>query len=115
MLIKFNLSKETRTGLYFVLLYLALILFFSVLALIFKDGWILVPVSIITIFPFLPIILGFIVLITGNEQLLLLPTILSSLVAMTIGGILNTFVLFLLGYLISKIFRRKTELNNHRS
>ena len=111
MLKSLKLGNDARIGFYFVIPYLLLILFFVVLMFTSKDGgWMLVPISIITEFPFIPLILGLLVLITGNKELLLIHTGLWSLVGIVIGGIMNAFVLFMFGYLISKIFRRKKSI-----
>ena len=58
----------------------------------------------------MPLILGLLAFITGNKELLLIHTGLWSLVEIVVGGIMNAFVLFMLGYLISKIFRRKKSI-----
>lgn len=104
----FNLTVNTKIGFYLVISYLLLILFLTALIFILNEGgWILVLIGFITIFPFLPLILGLFVLITGNEQLMLIPTSQSSLLAMIIGGIINAFALFILGYFTSKLLIKK--------
>jgi hypothetical protein len=101
-------SKDTRIGFYFVALYLLIILIFVMMMFTFKDGgWMLIPLSFITEFPFLFLIVAFLVLITGNEELFLIHTSVSSLLTITIGGIMNAFVLFMLGYFGSKLFRKR--------
>jgi hypothetical protein len=105
-----KLSNDARTGFYFVGLYLVIITVLVFLMLILKNGGgFLIFIGFITTFPFLPLILGLLLLITGNEELLLIPVNISSLYGMIIGGSMNAFVLFLLGYFGSKLFRKRNS------
>ncbi|HEX8265939.1 MAG TPA: hypothetical protein VF596_11065 [Pyrinomonadaceae bacterium] len=108
MLKSLKLRDDVRIGFYFVIPYLLLILFLAVLMFTLKDGgWMLVPIAFITEFPFLPLILGFWMLIAGNEELLLSTTSLSSMLGIIIGGVINSFILFILGYFMSKLFGKR--------
>jgi hypothetical protein len=107
-----TLSRATRTGIYVTSIYVGLILFLALLsfigALLGTDSfWLLVPLGFMTEFPFVPLILAAVVLITGNEELMLIPVRHSSFPFMVIGAVMNAIALFIAGYLASRIFSKK--------
>lgn len=106
MSINFNLSTQVKAGLIPAIPYLSFVLI--LLALIpthVEGGWALVPLGLITYFPFVFLFELFQAWIAGYQDIPL-STLNEGVMKMIIGGVINTVTLFLCGYMPTIIFKK---------